>query len=391
MIVYIYRFLCGYIKIRIYGDFPERFLNICAFNHIQLWNIRRKRDSIFANVSVKDYKRIRRVKKNKSLHVKLIAKRGIYFTFKPYLVRKGIAVGIALYFVVMCLLSQFIWNIEVVGNKNLSREEVLKYCEKIGIKEGIYSGSIDTNSARLKLLMENDKLSWGSFIIEGSHLTVNISEAKTVDEKETEPANLIATKDGVIEKVTVSSGKAVVKTNQAVLKGDLLATGVLEYSNGRTHFVRCDGVVLARTEKTIVCETPFTVRETTETGRIEKRKILTFFGVDIPLSITPINFDYTKSESKDIITNGSSYSPVYITTVKYREKSTELVTMSRMDAIKYAEKQIAELEKSEMKDAEILSSEDSVELKNERLTLTRKYQCIENIAVQEKIKINNVN
>ena len=90
MLVYIYRFFCGYVTIKIFGDFPERFINICAFNRIQLWNIRRKKDCIFAKVSVKDYFKIRSVKKNRSVHIKLINKKGVYFAIKPYFKRKGL-------------------------------------------------------------------------------------------------------------------------------------------------------------------------------------------------------------------------------------------------------------------------------------------------------------
>ncbi len=391
MIVYIYRFLCGYITIKIFGDFPERFLNICAFNHIILWNIRRKKESIYANVSVRDFFRIRKVKKNRSVHVKIIRKKGVYFTLKPYFSRKGIAVGMVLFFAVIVSLSQFIWNIEVVGNKTLSRNEILKYCDNIGIREGTYSGSIDTNSARLQLLMKNGNLSWASFIIEGSHLTVNVLETKTAKIKDSTPSNLIASKDGVIEKVTVSGGKAVVKKEQAVLKGDMLATGALEYSNGTTHFVRCDGEVLAKTERSIECETPLIIKETIDTGRVERRKVLTIFGIQIPLNFNPINFPYSKKHEINTITNGSSYSPIYVNDVVYKERKSVRIKMNEKDAQKYLEERIKKIEKKELGNIEIISSADAFTVENNRLILKRTYRCIENIAVQEKIKIINVN
>ena len=391
MLVYLYRFLCGYLTIKIFGDFPERFINICAFNHIQLWNIRRKKDSIYANLSVSDYLKIRRVKKNRSIHIRLIRKKGIYFTLRPYFKRKGIAVGIVVFFLVLVFLSQFIWNIEVVGNKTLGRNEILNFCKEIGIKEGTPTALIDTNSARLKLLMNNEELSWASFIVEGSHLTVNISETKKVDKKDESPNNLIAFKDGVVEKVIVSGGKAVVIKNQAVLKGDMLVSGAIEYANGITNFVRCEGKVLARTECDKVCETPLTVTKTYETGKIAKRRVLTFFGLKIPLSGVPIEFKHTKEICTETISNGGSYSPISISTVVYKEECNKQVKMSVKEAQEYLLKVIKKEEETDMKDVEILSYNDKFSVINNKVKLKRNYKCIENIATAEKIKIINVN
>ena len=391
MLVYLYRFFRGYVTIKFYGEFPERFINICAFNHLQLWNIRRRKDCIFANISVGDYLKIRSIKKNRSIRIRLIRKKGFYFTIKPYLKRKGLAVGMVAFFAIIYLLSRFIWNIDVVGNKTLRRDEILKYCEEINIKEGVLSSTIDTDTARLQLLMNNEKLSWASFIIEGSHLTVNILETKTVDIRDSTPNNLIADRDGVIEKVSVSGGKAVVKKNQAVLKGDLLVTGALQYSDGATNLVRCDGKVLAKTEREMVCETPYIVYNKKISGRSEKRNILTIFGFDIPLSGKPVSFLHKKEVEIFNITKGTAYSPVFITTVKYNEVVTEPKKLNLYQAKQYLKKKVRALEKEKMNGIEIISFTDEFCETAKGVKLIRKYKCVENIAISEKIKIINVN
>ena len=391
MLVYIYRFFCGYVTIKIFGDFPERFINICAFNRIQLWNIRRKKDCIFAKVSVKDYFKIRSVKKNRSVHIKLINKKGVYFAIKPYFKRKGFFVGIIMFFLIIVFLSQFIWNIEVIGNKTIDRKHIIKRCEEIRIKEGVPAAAIDTNSARLKLLLNNEKLSWASFIIEGSHLSVNVLETKTVDQKDTSPNNLVAMKDGVVEKIMVSGGKSVVKKNQAVLKGDLLVSGAIEYSNGTTDFVHCEGEVFASTERIEIFETPLKITEIHQTERTVKRRVLTFFGLKIPLSLTPIDFDFSKEVTDANITNGSSYSPIYVSTVIYKEKTQKEVKLNVDEAKERLKKIAKKKENSKFKNVEILSYSDEFIHKNDRIIMKRKYNCIENIATSEKIKIINVN
>ncbi len=391
MFVQLCRFLSGFVKIKIFGDFPERFINICAFNGIKLWNIRNKGDFIYANVSTKDFKKIHKVKKSHQMHISIISKRGIYFLIKPYLMRKGIAVGLILFFAVNIILSRFIWNIEIVGNKIVSKEKIISYCKELGVGEGVYSKSIDTNNARLKLLMNHPELSWASFVIEGSHLTVNLLETKTAEVKETAPANLVASKDGVIDKITISKGKAVVQKNQAVLKGDLLGTGVLEYGNGTTHFVRCSGEVTAKTEKSITCTAPFTIRKTVLTGREEKRRVLNVFGLKIPLSFVPVNFKHKRSTDTNRLTNGSSYSPIYMNEITYKEVETVTTRLNREEAVLYVKEKLKKEEIKQLQSAEILSYNDEINFDNSNVTITRKYSCLENIAVQEKIKINTAN
>ena len=49
-----------------------------------------------------------------------------------------------MFFLIIVFLSQFIWNIEVIGNKTIDRKDIIKSCEEIGIKEGVPAAAIDT-------------------------------------------------------------------------------------------------------------------------------------------------------------------------------------------------------------------------------------------------------
>ena len=218
MFVLLLRFIRGYVRIRISGDFPERFINICAANKVSLWNIKRFGQMIYANIGIKDFFLIKKLRKNIRVKIKVISKKGAYFKARPYTKRFGLAFGAVLFILINIFLSTFVWNIEVVGNKKLEKSEIISMCEEIGIAEGTLSSNIDTNDARLQLLMKNKELSWCSFIIEGSHLTVNVSETDKHQEDDKSPCNFLAKTDGVIKKVRISSGRAMVKENQAVLK-----------------------------------------------------------------------------------------------------------------------------------------------------------------------------
>ena len=391
MFILLLRYICGYLSIKIYGDYPERFINICAANGISLWNIRRRGDCIYANIDVRNYKEIRVLKRKSRVKLKIVRKKGLYFIIKPYLKRSGLAVGVVLFFLLNIALSSFIWNIEIKGNKSLSDEEIIFMCSDIGIYEGMLSSNIDTNDARLKLLIGNEKLSWASFIIEGSHLTVNVSETESVTEDDKSPANFIAARDGIIEKIEISSGQAVVKKGQAVVAGELLASGTVEYKDQSTHFTRCSGTVTARTKRELSVTVPYEIVKKEYTGKSSEKKVVSFFGLKFPLDLVPVTYEHEKEVEKNFFGNEESYLPIYVYNVEFRETSKRNIKMNKKDARKYALNKLKEKEAKELKNAQIIDYEDKITFTDSVITIKRCYNCIENIEILENIKINIVN
>ena len=57
-------YIIGYVNVVIEGYYIERFINICISKKILLWNIKRRKASIlYANINVKDFKRLRAIAK----------------------------------------------------------------------------------------------------------------------------------------------------------------------------------------------------------------------------------------------------------------------------------------------------------------------------------------
>ena len=390
MVVLLLRYLCGFVKIRISGDYPERFLNIAALNNIKLWGIKKLDGSIVAFMSVKDFKRIRPYKHKAALSIKLLSKYGLWFILKPYKRRFGIPVGIAAFFAVNFILSQFVWNITVTGNEALSKSTIISYCRDIGIAEGTPTDCIDTNSARLKLLMKHGELSWASFIIEGSHLTVNVSETVKEEDKDRQPANFVAAKDGVIEKVTVSAGKATVKVGDPVTTGDLIATGAMEYTDGTTALTHCRGKIFAKTKTQKTVFMPFRSTKTVLTENKESRKVLSFFNLKLPLDPRPFGLKGKAVIEKEHPQWGDAYLPIYEYNITVTERRRKAIVKSQELAKSDALKALSRYERQFPDDTEILSKMDKIETDSTGVFVTREYVLRENIARLEKIKIPTV-
>lgn len=282
--VSLYRFVTGYVRISISGEHPERFLNLCAKDGLSVWRIERKSDSICLCMGISDYLKMRAYRKKigKDIKVKLTEKHGLPMFRKMVVKRMGVCAGLAVFLCINIIMSQFIWQIDVSGNSKIQESEVVAVCEELGITVGVHRKGIDTYDAAQKLALAFKDIAWVSLNIEGSRLTVNISEATATDEADTSPRNIIASYDGVVKRLEITEGTKNVVVNQAVRKGDLLVSGVVD--NGeKTHFVCADGLVAAQTHRsfTETVEKSFVSKITK--GDLETRKVFEFFGFKIPL------------------------------------------------------------------------------------------------------------
>ena len=282
--LYLYRFFFFFLEVEFFGIYPEKIINLCAKNRIAVWNVHYGNEKIRLFITVKDFKRLPKILKRSGLRLHILNKTGFPFFINRYKRRFGIFAGIVIFFAVLQFMSGFIWIIEVEGNKTVTDREILAICEEIGIKIGVKRNSIDTKNTPQDLLLKTDKLSWGSFNIEGCKLTVNVTEIVPKTEDNTVATNLKAAKDGIIEKIDVTSGNPVVKVGDIVKKGDLLVSGITETMRD-TKFVHSIGTVTAKTEETITLFEPFIKKTETLTGKTAKRRVLEVFGIKIPLYI----------------------------------------------------------------------------------------------------------
>ena len=311
MIIFIYRFLKGYLRVKFYGDFKERALSICATGGIRLWSTKLSDTGIESNISVNDFKYLRSLLCGKNVRVHILKKRGFPFFAERYKKRWGILVGALLFFVVLSVMSQYIWIIDVVGNNKITDKEILSACESIGICEGIEKYSFYPKIAKEKLMIKVDSIAWASMNIEGSRLTINITETKNKDEEKWNYTNLKAKCDGVIEKLDIVSGTSLVSIGQAVKKGDLLVSGIIETADG-TRYVKSKGTVIAKSQTEVKLYEEFKQTHNIPTGKVKTKCVLELFGLKIPLFLGQETRNYKSSTSTDTFKLFGSNLPIKI-------------------------------------------------------------------------------
>ena len=207
-------FCLGYLVIEIEGFIIERLFNMCAKEKIRLWGTKRKNKiAVTTKMSIDDFRQIRKIAKETNSRVKIKKKRGIIFEIKKYKNRK---VFIFLFFMLVLsifALSNFIWNIEITGNEQISKKELIEVLNKNGLKQGSLKMKIDSKKIIEKIRLENEKISWIGIDIKGTNAKITISEATEKPEivDENEYCDIVSTKEGIITKVNAINRNSVSK------------------------------------------------------------------------------------------------------------------------------------------------------------------------------------
>lgn len=379
------RFVKGYVKIEIYGVYAEKILSVCAKNGIRLFNIRCKRKCITAYVTVKDFMKIKDAKRGIKAKIKIVKKCGLPFMIQRYKKRTGFFAGLAVFFIILEIMSLFVWNISIKGNTKTKKSEILGALEELGIKEGTFSYNIDPEITAQRLLLKCGSLNWASVNIEGSFVTVNVNEEKKkLIKTPTYPSNLLASADGIIEKIDVLSGETAVKVGDPVKKGDLLVSGTKQ-TNNSTLFLASVGKITAKT-----------VREYKKSGKYyssysaslpaKTYKTLFFYGVKVPLFLRSPKEPYIiKSKSEASLFGGKV--PVRVKSIKVSSAENKKIRYSLSGLKAHLNREIdKEIKKSNIKDYKTLSTKTIKE--KDGLTVIRTVTAEENIAKRQKILIN---
>ncbi len=235
--------LRGYLKIRITGYSPERFLNLCKNKNIVIWDLEAKSNSYEMYVTVDGFKKLKPLLKKTRTKIEIIEKHGTPFFFHKYRKRKLFFAGI---FLGMCLiygLSLFIWNIEIQGNFTITDEVLIEFLESQYVYHGMRRSKVECESIGTQIRKQFDDIIWVSVSLEGSNLIIHVKENTDtfqVSQTEETPSDIISTADGTILEIITRSGVPSVNVGDVVKKGDLLVTGKLEVKNDAGEVIRED-------------------------------------------------------------------------------------------------------------------------------------------------------
>lgn len=382
------RFMRGFVRLRISGNFSERLINLCSARGISVWNICRSGDSIECNIFAADYRRIRPLRRACRVRVRIKYRRGFPFAVGKYRRRYGLMVGAAAMVVLLTALPRFAWCISVSGNSSVPSSAVLAALGEVGVSVGVPLSRIDCDNMRQLLLLDMPELSWAAINIEGATVTVEVREALAPDVVDDDDyCNVAADFDGRIVKMQVWGGQPIVSVGDAVRAGDVLVLGTREYANGYTEFSHASAVVIAETERTLSVEVPYNQKVRRLTDKRVQKQVLRFFWLDIPLYLGSEQYDYEATADYTPLTFEGVALPIGIASAEFTATEQVDVTYLQSEAESLGRRLLDEQQRDKLGDAEVLSREITVEHMGDKAVITAKYLCREDIAVTVPLEI----
>lgn len=314
---WILRFISGFLKLNISGEYAEILINKASKNGVAIWGMYPNDNRIIGFIALKDFKYLLKLRKQARAKIKINKKIGLPFILHRYRKRAGLLLGAVFFLVVLNFLSLFVWTLEVSGNSVVTDKEIIAACKSIGLYEGVKTSNINSKNSADKILLKLESLAWCSVNIEGCLVTVNVTETKNLPDKNKDlPSNIIAKEDGIIKKIDVVSGNTVVGVGDVVAKGDLLVSGIYENMNS-TVFRESKGSIKAEIEKTFTAQADFSTVENIPTGKIINHTELNAFGIKIPLYFLKVKGEYIEEGSYKRLTIANKKLPFSINKQKY--------------------------------------------------------------------------
>ena len=167
-------------------------------------------------------------------HLTIIKSVGILYYLILIFYRKLSIVGVVSFAVTVILCNQFIFRVEIIGN-NPSTTILLD------LKDEEYEDLKDSFKGKIDYL---------NIYQEGGVLFVKYTNSVGAKKVEKNFENIYASKDGVIQKIDVSSGNILVKLNQYVKKGDLLVSNTITSTSEVDKIIETEGTIKAYTYTT---------------------------------------------------------------------------------------------------------------------------------------------
>lgn len=319
----------GYVRVRLTGRSPERFFNLCRSSKILLWNIACEKEEYRFFLLLPDFYRIRPFARKAGVRVRIQEKLGLPFFLYRNRKRKLFAVGAASFFLLLFILSRFIWNISFSGNLLFTDDMLTGQLREIGVCYGMPKRGVDCDRIEEELRSRCPRIVWVSAHVSGTRLQIRIRENETADGiplREESPRNLVAETAGTVVSILVRAGKAAVQPGDEVEKGQILVEGMLPVTNDsgeveRTLFVRADADIRLRTTKIYREWVPHFQTVRSYTGKKQRGFRLRAGAVDI-LAMPPLagkrNWDLT-GVSRQIVLFGDFFLPVWTEAITARE------------------------------------------------------------------------
>ena len=231
MFEYILKKYKGYIKVEVSGANIERFLNLLHTRGIYIWDICYGAKNVEFCMNIKDFYKLKDILKKTKNKIGILERCGLPFFLFAYRKKKMFALGMITGWIIVYIMSNYIWNISFEGNVRHTDDELMKFMESINITEGIKKDLLNPEDIEKAIRNQYFDITWSSVEIDGTmlriHMRENISQMDESNDNQNinEYGDIVSSKEAVITSIITRTGVPKVKVGDIVKAGDKLIEG----------------------------------------------------------------------------------------------------------------------------------------------------------------------
>lgn len=382
----------GSVRVEVVGAYPERFMNMCAENEIAFWDLERI-DSVTLRItmSIGGYNKMRPLLGNVMCTAKTIKKEGAPFFFWRLRKRYALFLGFIAVMAVTWIMSLYIWDISVTGNREISSSAILEVLDSFGVGIGSYGPAIKSEALRNEVLLKLPDLAWITVQVNGSKATVVVRERVPVPEMidNNTPNAIVAEKSGVIEKMNVFVGLSLRAVGDTVTAGDDIVGGVMDSISSGSRLVSARGEIYARTWYELSAQMPLKTSKKIYTGNSNRKVSIIFGGNRINLYINS-GISYTEYdkivEEKFLTLPGEIVLPIKLAASTYNEYEKAVYELDKAEAEDILRALLMKrLEDSVGGDGEIKNTDFDIRVEGGIIKVTLNAECSEQIGTTREL------
>lgn len=255
--MFLLRYLKGYVKIMLYGSNAERFFNLINARDIHIWNIEKSTDGTFFCTDTKEVYELKTVLRKTGMRIHIKERYGLPFFLFYHRKRKAFFAGIFFSWILVYIMSLYVWNIGYEGNLAHTDDELTKFLEELNIGVGMKKDEVNPEHIEKVLRNEYFDITWASVEIKGTKLVIHVREndsqivANNNENEALQSGDIISNKTAIVESIITREGTPLVKAGDTVKAGDVLISGKYEiYGDDLSVLeerrVRADGDIVGR-------------------------------------------------------------------------------------------------------------------------------------------------
>lgn len=219
------------VRLRLEGALLERLIQQAILQGARFGQIQRcGARAMILTVDPVSAEILMRLCKKYGLYCRELSRSGFSAAMQLLRQRWTILPGIALCIVICALFLGRIWMVDIVftDDSAIETDEMTAALEEKGVKIGMRTSEIDCSLLQKQLLAATEHSSFIGARIQGVRLLIEVNNELPAPDLYNidHPRDLVASRSGVIEEISVYSGEACVQPGDTVQMGDTLIRGL---------------------------------------------------------------------------------------------------------------------------------------------------------------------